>query len=179
MFPNIEIVEAIRKEYPVGTRVRLTKMDDIQAPPLGTEGTVVGVDDTGGLLMHWDNGSHLNVVYGADEVEKVEQTLKASLLQTASDIGITIAEMECMPDHIHLLADCSPQCFIPDMIKVLKGNSARAIFIAHPELKKQLWGGHLWNPSYFVATVSDNTRQHLQEYIASQKAKGCRKEASR
>ena len=104
--------------------------------------------------------------------DKVEKTLKASLLQTASDIGITIAEMECMPDHIHLLADCSPQCFIPDMIKVLKGNSARAIFIAHPELKKQLWGGHLWNPSYFVATVSDNTRQHVQEYIASQKAKG-------
>ena len=44
MFPNIEIVEAIRKEYPVGTRVRLTKMDDIQAPPLGTEGTVASVD---------------------------------------------------------------------------------------------------------------------------------------
>lgn len=71
MFPNIEIVEAIRKEYPVGTRVRLTKMDDIQAPPLGTEGAVVGVDDTGSLLMHWDNGSNLNVVYGADEVKKV------------------------------------------------------------------------------------------------------------
>ena len=57
MFPNIKIVEAIRKEYPAGTRVRLVKMDDIQAPPLGTEGTVVGVDDTGSLLMHWDNGS--------------------------------------------------------------------------------------------------------------------------
>ena len=57
MFPNIKIVEAIRKEYPAGTRVWLVKMDDIQAPPLGTEGTVVGVDDTGSLLMHWDNGS--------------------------------------------------------------------------------------------------------------------------
>lgn len=47
MFPNIKIVEAIRKEYPAGTRIRLVKMDDIQAPPLGAEGTVVGVDDTG------------------------------------------------------------------------------------------------------------------------------------
>lgn len=37
MFPNIKIVEAIRKEYPAGTRVRLVKMDDIQAPPLGAE----------------------------------------------------------------------------------------------------------------------------------------------
>ena len=64
-------LESIRKEYPAGTRVRLVKMDDIQAPPLGTEGTVVGVDDTGSLLMHWDNGSHLNIVYGSDEVEKV------------------------------------------------------------------------------------------------------------
>ena len=71
MFPSIKIVEAIRKKYPAGTRVRLTKTDDIQAPPLGTEGTVAGVYDTGSLLMHWDNGSHLNVVYGADEVEKV------------------------------------------------------------------------------------------------------------
>lgn len=71
MFPNIKIVEAIRKEYPAGTRVWLVKMDDIQAPALGTEGTVVGVDDTGSLLMHWDNGSHLNIVYGSDEVEKV------------------------------------------------------------------------------------------------------------
>lgn len=54
-------------------------------------------------------------------------------------------------------------------LKVLKGNSARAIFIANPDLKKQLLGGHLWNPSYFIATVSDNTRKQVQEYIASQK----------
>ena len=74
-------------------------------------------------------------------------------------------------DHIHLLVECSPQHFIPDMIKVLKGNSARAIFIANPDLKKQLWGGHLWNPSYFIATVSDNTRTQIQEYIVSQKTR--------
>lgn len=79
--------------------------------------------------------------------------------------------MECMPDYIHLLVECSPQHFIPDMIKVLKGNSARAIFIANPDLKKQLWGGHLWNPSYFIATVSDSTRKQVQEYIASQKTR--------
>lgn len=51
MFPNTKIVEAIRKEYPAGTRVRLLKMDDIQAPPVGTKGTVVGVDDIGSLLF--------------------------------------------------------------------------------------------------------------------------------
>lgn len=70
-FPSREIVERIRGEYPVGTRVELVRMDDPQAPPIGTEGTVLGVDDTGSLLMRWDNGSGLNVVYGEDLVRKI------------------------------------------------------------------------------------------------------------
>ena len=70
-FPSRETVEHIRKEYPRGTRVELLRMDDIQAPPIGTLGTVLGVDDTGSLLTRWDNGSGLNVVYGEDLVRKV------------------------------------------------------------------------------------------------------------
>ena len=70
-FPRKEIVDGIRKQYPVGTRVELVQMDDAQAPPAGTRGTVTGVDDTGSLLMNWDNGSGLNVVYGKDIVRKL------------------------------------------------------------------------------------------------------------
>ena len=70
-FPRREVVEALRKEYPAGTRVELVKMDDMQAPPIGTKGTVRGVDDTGSIMVDWDNGSGLNVVYGEDEVRKV------------------------------------------------------------------------------------------------------------
>ena len=69
-FPSREIVERIRREYPAGTRVELVRMDDVQAPPAGTKGTVQGVDDTGSLLMRWDNGSGLNVVWGEDSVRK-------------------------------------------------------------------------------------------------------------
>jgi hypothetical protein len=59
-----EEFEELRKIYPNGTRVELLQMDDIQAPPIGTKGTVYGVDDTGSLLVHWDNGSGLSVIYG-------------------------------------------------------------------------------------------------------------------
>lgn len=45
-FPNRETVERVRREYPAGTRVELVRMDDVQAPPIGTKGTVTGVDDT-------------------------------------------------------------------------------------------------------------------------------------
>lgn len=70
-FPNKDTVERIRRDYPAGTRVELVRMDDAQAPLTGTLGTVLGVDDTGSLLMRWDNGSGLNVVYGEDIVRKV------------------------------------------------------------------------------------------------------------
>ncbi|MBS5544394.1 MAG: DUF4314 domain-containing protein [Lachnospiraceae bacterium] len=70
-FPSRETVEEFRREYPSGTRVELVRMDDAQAPPIGTQGTVLGVDDTGSLLMVWDNGSGLNVVYGEDVVRKI------------------------------------------------------------------------------------------------------------
>ena len=69
-FPSREIMESIRREYPAGTRVELVRMDDAQAPPAGTLGTVLGVDDTGSLIMRWDNGSGLNVIYGEDIVRK-------------------------------------------------------------------------------------------------------------
>ena len=75
-FPDRETVERVRKEYPVGTRVILEQMEDPQAPPVGTLGTVIGVDDTASLLMKWDNGSGLNVVYGEDRVTKMIMTDK-------------------------------------------------------------------------------------------------------
>lgn len=70
-FPDKETVERVRREYPAGTRVVLVKMDDCQAPPIGTEGVVTGVDDTASLVVCWDNGSHLNVIYGEDEARKI------------------------------------------------------------------------------------------------------------
>ncbi len=69
--PSRETIERLRREYPAGTRVELVRMDDVQAPPPGTTGEVLGVDDIGSLLMRWSNGSGLNVVYGEDIVRKL------------------------------------------------------------------------------------------------------------
>ena len=59
--------------------------------------------------------------------------------------------------------------YISDMIKIMKGNLARQMFLAYPELKKELWGGHLWNPSYCAITVSDRSRDQVLAYIEGQK----------
>lgn len=71
-FPNRETVERVRREYPAGTRVELVRMDDVQAPPIGTRGTVTGVDDTASIMVAWDNGSSLHVIYGEDACRKLQ-----------------------------------------------------------------------------------------------------------
>ena len=55
-----------------GARVRLIFMDDVQAPPAGTEGTVQYVDDAGTIHVQWDTGGSLGLVPNADEWELVE-----------------------------------------------------------------------------------------------------------
>jgi hypothetical protein len=72
MFVKREIVERLRKQYPVGTRIELVRMNDEQAPPIGTHGTVNGVDDLGSIMVSWDNGGSLSVVYGEDLCKKID-----------------------------------------------------------------------------------------------------------
>ena len=64
-------LQALRERFPRGTRVELVQMDDPQAPPIGTKGTVLGVDDIGSIMVAWDNGGSLNVVYGEDICRKI------------------------------------------------------------------------------------------------------------
>ena len=72
-FPSKEVIEQLRKEYPVGCRVELVRMDDVQAPPMGTLGTVRGVDDIGSVMVAWDTGSGLSVAYGEDICRKIRE----------------------------------------------------------------------------------------------------------
>ena len=109
-FPNRETVERVRREYPAGTRVELVRMDDAQAPPIGTRGTVEGVDDTASIMVRWDNGSRLHVVYGEDACRKlsddrevtVEELLRRCLtsgkafhfMTPAGYVGLTARDAE-------------------------------------------------------------------------------------
>ena len=68
-----EVLDQLRQQYPKGARVELLKMDDPQAPPIGTRGTVRGVDDAGSIMVRWDTGSGLSVVYGEDECKIIKE----------------------------------------------------------------------------------------------------------
>ena len=74
--PTKETINRLRQEYPPGTRIVLESMNDPHAPPPGTKGTVVYVDDMGQIGMKWDNGSSLSLMPGLDSFSKDSQPQK-------------------------------------------------------------------------------------------------------
>ena len=85
----------------------------------------------------------------------IDTECREMLEALAQEYKFRIMAVKVMPDHIHLLVDW--------------GNLARRLFIRHPELKEELWGGHLWNPSYCAVTVSDRSREQVERYILTQR----------
>ena len=102
---------------------------------------------------------------------KIESRIHELLNHFADANGFKIITMNGEEDHIHLLISATPTTAIPNIVKGMKGVSARMLFKGFPEIKKDLYGGHLWSPSYFVCTVSDNTEENIKKYIESQKQK--------
>lgn len=71
--PTRQDVERLKARYTKGLRIELIHMDDPQAPPAGTCGTIIAVDDLGDLVVAWDNGCGLNVVPGVDRVRIITE----------------------------------------------------------------------------------------------------------
>lgn len=70
----------IKEVYPVGTRICCDYMrDDPQPIEPGTLGTVCGVDDAGQIMMKWDNGRSLSLIFGVDSFHKVEPKKELSI----------------------------------------------------------------------------------------------------
>ena len=76
-----------------------------------------------------------------------------------------VLALEVQPDHIHLFVSIPPSTSVADATKILKGSTARKLFVKFPELKKQLCGGHLWSPSYYVGTAGNVSSETIQKYI--------------
>ena len=95
------------------------------------------------------------------------------ILYGLADAGdLIIEEMEVMPDHIHLLISFKPKHAPSDMVKYLKGHSAKLFFAAHPEIRnKQFWGGHLWSHSYYMSTLGNMSKEVVERYIRNQYTK--------
>ena len=89
-----------------------------------------------------------------------------------------LVEMQAMPDHVHLFLSVSPFEAPVDIVKVLKGVSAKQLFARHPELRDVLKYGHLWSPSYYIGTAGHVSADVIEKYIREQQTKDgrCKKQ---
>jgi putative transposase len=102
-------------------------------------------------------------------VPPIDAELKEILSRSAEEHGYEVLGLEVMPDHVHLFLSAPPAVSPAVIAKVLKGTSARRLFLAFPHLNRQLWGGHLWNPSYYVGTAGHVSAETIRRYIEEQK----------
>ena len=114
----------------------------------------------------WSVKYRRNVLTG-----KIDKRLKAIFLEIAENKGFTIRRMEVMPDHVHIFASAHPKYAPGYLYKMLKGISARRLFVEFPSLKSKLWKGHLWNPATYTETVGHVSESTILRYIEDQKSK--------
>lgn len=108
--------------------------------------------------------------------KQLHDDIKAIMQKVARNNGIEIEYIEIMPDHMHLMISFKPKEAPSNIVKSLKGASARWWFNQHPETKEELWGGHLWSPSFFIATCGNVSKDIVTNYIESQMERKAQKE---
>lgn len=108
-------------------------------------------------------------------MDKIYDDSKQVIQSIAKEKGFDIIQMEVNEDHVHLFVSALPRVSISTLVKWIKGISARRLFELNPSLKKQLYRGHLWNPSYYVGTAGDMSEDVVRKYIESQKSEAGQK----
>jgi putative transposase len=102
---------------------------------------------------------------------QIGDRVKEIVTEQANALGCEILEIETDTDHVHVLVRVKPTHQVSSLVHRFKGVSARRIFQEFPHLKYRLWGGHLWSPSYFVATVGGAPLSTIKQYVKSQRTR--------
>ena len=85
--------------------------------------------------------------------------------QTCDILDIQILKGVVSKDHIHLHISYPPKLSVSDIMKRLKGRSAKILLLEYSELKKRYWGGHLWGIGYGAWSTGNITDEMIQEYL--------------
>ena len=101
--------------------------------------------------------------------ETLDQALRDVCIEISDRYEMTFIEIGCDGDHVHFLIQSVPAYSPTKIATILKSITAREIFRRCPEVKKQLWGGHLWTSGYFVSTVGKHGNEKvIENYVKNQ-----------
>jgi len=98
----------------------------------------------------------------------VVDLLKQKVREISGRFGVEVLNLECDKDHFHMIFKAKPTLDIPRYINAIKTITSREIQRNFPEVKRKLWGGVFWSPSYFLATTGQVTLDVLKKYVEGQ-----------
>ncbi len=102
--------------------------------------------------------------------QDVEEYLKNLIQEIAQEKGFEVSQVEVVEkDHVHIFASAHPKVAPSYIVKMIKGITARKIFLKFPHIKRYLRKGHLWNPSYYIETIGSISEEAIRKYIEAQK----------
>lgn len=132
------------------------------------------------MLKHIGNSVY-NLTYHLVFVTKYRQaifntnerreSMKAFIRNICQQRNVEIIQLEVMPEHVHLLISFPPKLAPANVVKAVKGIIARDWFKQYPDTKNQLWDGHLWSPSYFIASTGNVSQEIIANYVKNQMKK--------
>ena len=98
--------------------------------------------------------------------DEVKQFMDDQIRTIADSKDWTVIELEVMPEHIHIFLSAPPFVAPTDIVKVMKGVTAKRVFERFPQLRRRkFWGNHMWSPSYYIGTHGQVSAETIKKYI--------------
>ncbi len=95
----------------------------------------------------------------------VGQRVRDLVRQTCEAFEIRIVKGVVSKDHVHILVSAPPELAPSEIMRRIKGRTARKLFEEFPGLKRRYWGRHFWARGYFCATVGEMTDEMIKGYL--------------
>ena len=84
---------------------------------------------------------------------KVDTAIRDICLEIQKRYEIHFVEIGTDRDHVHFLVQSVPSNSVTKLVTMIKSITARHVLKSMPELKKELWGAHLWRSGFYASTV--------------------------
>jgi putative transposase len=101
--------------------------------------------------------------------KEIMDDLHPIFASVCGDFESELVEFDGEHDHVHLLVNYPPKVPVSNLVNSLKGVSSRMIRKKnYPGIRKKLWGGALWSPSYFAGSCGGASLAMIRQYIEQQ-----------
>lgn len=101
--------------------------------------------------------------------KEILDDLRGIFSGVCNDFAAELVEFDGEDDHVHLLVNYHPKVAVSALVNSLKGVSSRMIRQnKYPTIRKKLWGGALWSPSYFAGSCGGAPISVIRHYIEQQ-----------